>query len=275
MKLIRLAACSFVLLPLILSPLAGHAQSKAAPAVVSTLDVCEDLSTGNWRYSGVVAIAGKDNAAGTAVDYKIQNSVSQAGYQDVLRLPKVPGTEQGVVDPKSGATVFTFSGDAPAMSLGTLRNAATVSFLDKSASLATVGAAYTAQVCGCPVVGCTHTQGYWSNKPGVVWRAPYDRNAPFYSSGLSWQKLFDTPPRGNAYIILAHQFMAAALTKSTVASMPAGVQSAYFSAAAWFASGVTLGTCPQGGCALQKAWSATLDTYNNGVYPGGPQHCPD
>jgi hypothetical protein len=264
------------LLPLICGPLAGHAQTKAAPAVTSTLDVCQDATTGNYRYSGVVAIAGKDVPAGSAVDYRIQNSVSAAGYKDVLRLPKVPGTEKGIVDPASGATVFMFAGDAAPLTLGSLRNTSTVRFADQAGTLATsIGTAYTAQVCGCPVVGCTHTQGYWSNKPGVVWRAPYDRNAPFYSSGLSWQMLFDTPPRGNAYIILAHQFMAAALTKSTVASMPPGVQSAYFDAAAWFASGVTLGTCGQGACALQKAWAATLDTYNNGVYPGGPAHCPD
>jgi hypothetical protein len=256
-------------------PLAGHAQTAAAPAVTSTLDVCQDAATGNYRYSGLVTIAGKAAPLGSAVDYRIQNSVSAAGYQDVLSLPKIPGTEQGIVNPVSGATVFMFSGDAPPLTLGSVRNASTVGFATQPGTVTSIGAAYTAQVCGCPVVGCTHTQGYWSNKPGVVWRAPYDRSAPFYSSGLSWQQLFDTPPRGNAYIILAHQFMAAALTKSTVASMPAGVQSAYFSAMAWFASGVTLGTCPQGGCALQKAWSATLDTYNNGVYPGGPAHCPD
>jgi hypothetical protein len=276
MKLSRLAVGSLVLLPLLLGPLPAHAQSKAAaPAVVSTLDVCQDLTTGNWRYSGVVAIAGKDTLTGTAVDYKIQNSVSSEGYKDALWLPKVPGKELGVLDPKSGATVFSFSGDAPPMSLGTLRNAATASFLDKTASVSTIGAAYTAQVCGCPVVGCTRTQGYWSNKPGVVWPSPLDRTAPFYSSGVTWQQLFDTPPRGNAYIILAHQFMASALTKATGASMPSGVQSAYFAAAAWFASGTTLATCAPGECSTQKAWSATLDTYNNGVYPGGPPHCPD
>jgi hypothetical protein len=88
--------------------------------------------------------------------------------------------------------------------------------------------------------------------------------------------LFDQPTRGNAYIILAHQFMAAALTKATGASMPAGVQSAYYGAAAWFASGATLDTCGQGSsCAKQKTWAATLDTFNNGDYPGGPRHCGD
>lgn len=268
---------ALVLLPLLFGPLSGHAQTKAvaAPAVTSTLDVCQDLTTGSWRYSGVVSIAGKDAKAGTAVEYRIQNSVSKDGYKDVLRLPKVPGTEQGIVDPASGATVFMFSGDAPAFTLGTLRNSSTVQFADKAVTTAT-GEAYTAQVCGCPVVGCTRTQGYWSNKPGVVWPSPYARNATFFSSGLTWQQLFDSPAGGNAYIILAHQYMAAALTKGTVASMPAGVQSAYFPAAAWFASGVTLASCPQGSsCATQKAWAATLDTYNNGIYPGGPQHCPD
>lgn len=237
MKLSCISVRALALLPLLFGAPDVYAQAKAAaPAVTSTLDVCQDLTTGNWRYSGMVVIAGKDVTAGTAVDYRIQNAASKDGYKDVLRLPKVPGTERGIVSPASGATVYMFSGDAPALTIGTLRNASSVQFVDKAGSVTTtIGEPYTAQICGCPVVGCTRTQGYWSNKPGVAWPTPFARNAPFFSSGLTWQQLFDSPVRGNGYIILAHQYMAAALTRGTAASMPAGVQSAYFPAAAWSA----------------------------------------
>jgi hypothetical protein len=36
-----------------------HTQALAAPAAVSTLDVCHNELTGNWRYSGMVAVSGK------------------------------------------------------------------------------------------------------------------------------------------------------------------------------------------------------------------------
>ena len=36
-------------------------------------------------------------------------------------------------------------------------------------------------------MGCTYTQGYWGNKPGVVWPDPYSRDAVFFLSGQTWQ----------------------------------------------------------------------------------------
>jgi hypothetical protein len=97
----------------------------------------------------------------------------------------------------------------------------------------------------------------------------------FYSSGLTWQQILDTPPRGNAYIILAVQFIAAVLNRNAGASAPQGVQDVMAAARDWFASGTTLSTCGPGTCDLQKTWAATLDVYNNGNYPGAPPHCPD
>ena len=127
--------------------------------------------------------------------------------------------------------------------------------------------------CGCPPKGCVRTQGYWSNKPGVVWPAGFDRNAPFFSSGLTWQQIMDRPTRGDAYLILAHQYVAAVLNRAAGASAPSGVQTVINAATAWFNSGVALGECTAGGCPLQRAWAGVLDAYNNGVYPGAPQHC--
>jgi hypothetical protein len=270
MTIRHIPARVLLVLPFLFGLQNSHAQS-AAPTVSSTLDVCHDTATGKWRYSGVVSVLGKGDPAALAVDYRVQNAVSRAGYADVLKLSKVPDTESGIVDPVTGAKVFRFSGDAEPYSLGTLRNTTSVAAGAGVAAFA-AGDAYTAQVCGCPVIGCVRTQGYWKSKPGVVWPAPYARDAQFFLSGLTWQELFNTPPRGNAYIILAHQYMAARLNTAVPTSAPAGVQAVYYAAEAWFGT-ATLNTCPNGGCALQKTWASTLDTYNNGLYPGAPQHC--
>lgn len=68
--------------------------------------------------------------------------------------------------------------------------------------------------------GCTRTQGYWKTH-SEYGPAPADpvweelQNGPdstFFKSGKSWYQVFWTPPpQGNAYYILAHQYMAAVL----------------------------------------------------------------
>jgi hypothetical protein len=35
----------------------------------------------------------------------------------------------------------------------------------------------------------------------------------------------------------------------------------------------TPGTCVRGACQLQRSWASVLDEYNNGDYPGAPEHC--
>ena len=73
----------------------------------------------------------------------------------------------------------------------------------------------------CHGTGCTLTQGYWKTH-SQRGPAPYDDNwanlgplqqdTPFFTSGYTWYSLFWTPPAGgNAYIQLAHQYMAAKL----------------------------------------------------------------
>ncbi|MBZ5708699.1 hypothetical protein [Nannocystis pusilla] len=68
--------------------------------------------------------------------------------------------------------------------------------------------------------GCTRTQGYWKthSKHGpaprdAVWDLllPNGPDTQFFKSGKSWLDVFKTPPQGNAYYILAHQYMAAVL----------------------------------------------------------------
>jgi hypothetical protein len=252
--------------------------APAAPVVTSTLDVCQDNVTGNWRYSGVVAVlpAAGTRQSAVAVDYWVQNQASRAGYASVYKAGQATGTAL-----RSGEVqVVPFSLDAPPLTLGTLRNAVRVEVLGQSldpkvAPLFVQGNEVIEPVCGCGPKGCVRTQGYWGNKPGVVWPGGWSRGMSFYSSGLTWQQVLDTPPRGNAYIILADQFITAVLNRNAGASAPQGVQDVMAAARDWFASGTTLDTCTPGTCELQKTWAATLDVYNNGNYPGGPPHCTD
>ncbi|VXB72964.1 hypothetical protein [Massilia sp. 9I] len=126
--------------------------------------------------------------------------------------------------------------------------------------------------CTCPPKGCVRTQGYWGNKPGVVWPRGYSRNASFFRSGLTWQQVLDSPVRGDAYFILAHQYIAAVLNIGAGASAPNSLRSIVLASGAWFASAVP-GTCVKGACQLQRSWGSVLDEYNNGDYPGAPKHC--
>ena len=170
--------------------------------------------------------------------------------------------------------------EAAPLPLGVLRSVSTVRLAGPSGSPAGFvpavqsGTVAPDTVCGCAPTGCVRTQGYWGNKPNVTWPAPYGRKALFLSSGLTWQQVLDTPPRGSAYLILAHQYIAAVLNRAGGASAPSGVRSAIDAAATWFRSGSTPATCGPGQCASQKTWAGTLDVYNNGLYPGAPKHCP-
>lgn len=114
-----------------------------------------------------------------------------------------------------------------------------------------------------PTTGCTLTQGYWKNHTSA-WPAGYDPNAPFFNSGKSWIQVLNTPPKGSAYLILAHQYIAATLNIASGASMPPDVQTAYDDATNYFQNGV-------GGDLT--GWANILDNYNNGLAAGGPAHC--
>lgn len=244
-----------------LAPAAQAAPQQ--PKALATLDVCEDLATGAWVYSGAVSLAGTD-AATAKVDYLVQNRVNGTGYADVYRAQ----TAAGGKNPE----VRRFSIAAAPRTLGSLRGAAKVSVTGVAAQQ--VIAPFSGTVCGCnPVKGCVRTQGYWGNKPGVAWPAPYSRSAMFFSGGLTAQQVFDTPPRGSGYLILAKQYLAAVLNYAAGASAPPSIITAIDQAAAFFASGTTPASCGPGQCHDQIALGSILDTHNNGEYPGAPKHC--
>ena len=57
---------------------------------------------------------------------------------------------------------------------------------------------------------CTFGAGYWRTHADA-WPSRFAPAAVFYDSGKSWIDVLRTPPKGDAYYILARQFIAAAL----------------------------------------------------------------
>lgn len=140
----------------------------------------------------------------------------------------------------------------------------------------TGSASATVQVAVPCLGGCTLTQGYWKTHSRYG-PAPYDdtwaqigEDTPFYGSGKTfYQVLWTTPSGGNAYYILAHQFIAAKLNILNGADA-----SAISAAMAWaegFFATYTPGNVPKSVASQAKSYAATLDSYNNGLI--GPGHC--
>ncbi len=134
-----------------------------------------------------------------------------------------------------------------------------------------------------PPEGCTRTLGYWKTHSSAgpaerddTWDAilPSAENTPFFSSGKSYINALKTSPQGNAYWILAHQYIAAELNGFAGASVPANVQQALDDAKAIFTA-YTPATLKADKTATEtaKALAGLLDDYNNGGV--GPEHCGD
>jgi|SRR5687768_8225937 len=121
--------------------------------------------------------------------------------------------------------------------------------------------------------GCTLTQGYWKNhnqfrtqpRQAIDWPAPWDE-----SQLMCGQKLLDilnTPTRGEAWYILAHQYIAASLNAAS------GAASAEVDAALAESRAILTANCAGITADRQNAidLSYLLDSYNNGLI--GPGHC--
>lgn len=113
--------------------------------------------------------------------------------------------------------------------------------------------------------GCTFTQGWYKNHTSS-WPAGALTPNTVFDGGQTIINLFNTPPKGSQYIILAHQYITALLNIQGGASVPSNVQAALTAAAAYFAAGG-----PGAGSGNIAGLSDILDAYNNGIT--GPGHC--
>ena len=132
--------------------------------------------------------------------------------------------------------------------------------------------------------GCTLTQGYWKTHSDYgpapyddTWALlPYGPDTIFFLSGQTWYQVFWTPPAGNAYYNLAHQYMAAML------NILNGADSSSVNATLNQASNLFDVYSPDQVASMKgKTGNATrtifinlastLDKFNNGLK--GPEHC--
>lgn len=128
--------------------------------------------------------------------------------------------------------------------------------------------------------GCSLTPGYWkthsNNGP-----APYDNtwaqigeNTSFFFSGKTYYNVLWTSPRGNAYYILAHAYIAAELNELNGADFGAA-QAAFNAATALFNNPANtpafVGDLKGAARAEWTSLATILDNYNNGLI--GPGHC--
>ena len=120
-----------------------------------------------------------------------------------------------------------------------------------------------------PPVGCTYTQGYWKNHP-------YDwptEDLSIYTGYEAMMILWTPPKGGNAYFILAHQYIAAELNAVNGASVPDEVLDAWLEAQDILLEYKDEESIPKKSSDRDLAidLASMLDDYNNGII--GPGHC--
>ena len=135
-----------------------------------------------------------------------------------------------------------------------------------------------------PTGGCTLTPGYWKTH-SEFGPAPYDdtwaqlpngASTTFFFSEKSYYQVLWTAPRGNAYYILAHAYIAAKLNKLNGADFTAA-QAAFTAATVLFSNPINtpayIGSLKGNNPVRQQfiSLAGILDNYNNGII--GPGHC--
>lgn len=115
--------------------------------------------------------------------------------------------------------------------------------------------------------GCTYTQGWYKNQGKDQLPA-----GNFYLSGDSWLTVLQTPPKGNAYYLLAEQFIPASVNAQS-ASTPPTVTAALSAAATYFGVATPANWSAGGSYTKDQliGWAGTLGSYNEGSV--GPGHC--
>lgn len=284
---VRITILMVVLLLVALPAFSQKNKNGTTLAASKTVDICKVDDT-TWRYSGEVSVWNEGAIDGTNLTILdcIQNKQGKGQFLDQFCSTLISNGTIAAGTTRLTATTYPYSFDSGPLS-GDIRNAATVTITNHSgcgtsACGPTPKATYTGTIPppDCGACGCAYTQGYWGNKPGVVWPAGFSRDDPFFNSGYTWQGILDASAGGNGYLILAKQYIAAALNLASGSCAPDGIfgtQGTFTLATIWFNSASTpAASClTNSSCGTQKTWGGILDDYNNGLYPDGPSHCGD
>jgi hypothetical protein len=261
----------------------GQGKSGTTLSASKTIDICVQRN-GQWRFSGVITVTnGGDKATeGLTITDWVEWKKGDMDWEKLCDAV-VNGSPGEIPAGETRTFEYACVSWPPAVSNPAIRNQALVTITNHSGKpgqafgpnpKASWEGALPPPACR-ENLGCTYTQGYWKNH-ATNWPTGYEPSALFYSSGQTWlQVLWTEPKGGNAYYILAHQYIAAVLNKANGAYVPAEIQSILTSAASWFSTSNPSSCAEKGSCQPQKNWAAVLDTYNRGEYPGGPPHCGD
>lgn len=131
-----------------------------------------------------------------------------------------------------------------------------------------------------PSSGCSLTQGYWKTHSKYAGAKKYDarwaligEDTTFFLSGKTWYQAINTSSAGgNAYYILAHQYIAARLNLAGGASSTPAVNAALAAATAFYNTYTPTSVLSDALRAQVIGWAGTLGDYNEGRI--GPGHCP-
>jgi hypothetical protein len=272
---------------LLSDPAFAQGVSGATLAADKTVEIC-DNGDGTWTYSGAVSVwnTGENTATGCHIYDVIESKDKGPKFttQDVALdascgtlAAEVPG---GTTEDSAFVTTYRVTG--PALT-GTIRNNAQVTIDNHSGGKANgpnPKATYTGPVppppCAelFPDCHCSYTQGYWKTHPDA-W--PTTADLTVFGGADNALTILNTPPQGNAWYQLAHQYIAYLLNVANGSCTPNGLQTLIDNAANFFTSNPDpAAACPSPkSCGSQKADECILDQYNNGLYPDGPEHCGD
>ncbi len=141
----------------------------------------------------------------------------------------------------------------------------------------------------CQQAACTRTQGYWKThsqygpaKYDETW-ATVGEDTPFFlatglqNAPMSWYDMMWTNPKGNAYYVLAPQFIAATLNLEAGATASPQVLDALDEAQAFFQVYKPREVAAMRGNQAPRPrmieLAGVLDQYNNGIGDLGAEHC--
>jgi hypothetical protein len=241
------------------------------------LEVCKDFEgeAGATVQSASFTVTGTSTGgAGTTSEGPFAFSLGDGECREIFSseisvTSQLTIAEDGASTAGQDVTVQVFTYNAGATSTGSEVSATSASVTIGPNRGALVIFTNSAQV---QLDGCTLTLGYWKNHP-EEWDDAGDANAAafttsntFFATGKSYLQVLNTPPKGDAYYILAHQYIAALLNAGAGASTTSEVGTAMSGAAAFFA----------GGTATREeliSWAGQLADYNEGQV--GPGHCDD
>jgi hypothetical protein len=231
------------------------------------------LNVATVTTSGIVQ-GGEGTAA---VDF---STATVNGIDDCVTVSDDKAGSLGSVCAGDAPKTITYTSDiGPYAVCGIYTFVNTASFVTNTTSSTGSDSASTEITVPC-VIGCTLTPGYWKTHSSYG-PAPYDNtwaqlplgaNTPFFSSGQTYIQVLWTPPKGNAYYILARAYIAAELNRINGADFTAA-SVAFTDATALFTSYVPADLAGVKGRLRNRfvKLGTVLDDYNNGLI--GPGHC--